>query len=254
MVSSRGYQFNFSQMLTEAMYDRIARGKKAKTMVAVFRDYFKSNLKLLSVLDVGCSTGFIANHLAKCFGKVIGVDIDETAINFARRQFDKDNIEFVVSDSQKMEFSENAFDAVICAHIYEHVPDANRLLEEIFRVLKLGGVCYFAAGNRINFMEPHYQLPFLSILPRSLAHIYVRTLRKSKFYYEKHLTYWGLNKLVSKFEKIDYTKKIIRQPERFEADYMLKPNTYKARIAQLIVKYAYGFCPTYIWLLRKPRI
>lgn len=252
MTRSRGYQFNFSKILPEAMHDREAREKKAKTIVAVFRDYFQSDLKSFSVLDVGCSTGFIANYLAKYFGKVIGIDIDETAIDFARRQFDNDNLEFVKSDSQKMEFSDNAFDAIICAHIYEHVPDAGRLLGEIFRVQKPGGVCYFAAGNRINIMEPHYNLPFLSMLPRPLAHIYLRAFRESKFYYESHLTYWGLKRLVYQFERIDYTEKIIQQPESFEADYMLRPNTHKARLAQLILDHAYWLCPTYIWLLRKP--
>ncbi|UCE55995.1 MAG: class I SAM-dependent methyltransferase [Desulfobacterales bacterium] len=252
MARTRGYQFDYSKILPEAMYDREAREKKAATIVAVFKDYFKADLKSFSVLDVGCSTGFITNYLSNFFGRVLGIDIDEPAIDFAKRQFGKDNLEFVKSDSQKMEFSENTFDAVICAHIYEHVPDASRLLGEIFRVLKPGGVCYFAAGNRINVMESHYNLPFLSMLPRPLAHIYVRASRKSKFYYEKHLTYWSLKRLVCKFERIDYTKKIIQQPESFEADYMLRPNTHKARLAQLIVKRAYWLCPTFIWLLRKP--
>jgi ubiquinone/menaquinone biosynthesis C-methylase UbiE len=252
MEHTRDYQFDFSKILPEAMYNRDAREKKAKTIVAVFRDYFQSDLKSFSLLDVGCSTGFIANYLATYFGEVIGIDIDESAVNFAKRQFDKDNLEFVKINSQKMKFPENEFDAVICAHIYEHVPNAGRLLGEIFRVLKPGGVCYFAAGNRINFIEPHYHLPFLSVLPRALAHLYIRASRKANFYYEKHLTYWGLKKLVCRFERIDYTKKIIQQPQRFEADYMLRPNTHRARLAQLIIKHAYWLCPTYIWLLRKP--
>jgi 2-polyprenyl-3-methyl-5-hydroxy-6-metoxy-1,4-benzoquinol methylase len=239
-------------MLHKQMYDSKGREKKAKTMIAVLRDYFKVDLGSLLLLDVGCSTGFISNYLADYFGQVFGIDIDEPAVDFAKHKFAKDNLEFAKSDSLKMEFPENAFDAVTCAHIHEHVPDAGRLLGEIFRVLKSGGVCYFAAGNRINVMEHHYNLPFLSILPRPLAHIYVRVFRKNKFYYEKHLTYCGLKRLVRKFERIDYTKKIIQQPEHFAADYMLWPNTHRARLAQLIAKHAYGLCPTYIWLLRKP--
>jgi 2-polyprenyl-3-methyl-5-hydroxy-6-metoxy-1,4-benzoquinol methylase len=252
MAQTRGYQFDYSKLLPDAMYDQSAREKKAKTMVTVFSDYFQSDLKSFSLLDLGCSTGFIANYLAEHFGEVAGIDIDEPAIDFARRQFERDNLQFLKSNSQKIKFPPNTFDAIVCAHIYEHVPDAHMLLGEIFRVLKPGGVCYFAAGNRLNVMEPHYHLPFLSILPRPLAHIYVRAARKSKYYYEKHLTYWGLKRLVCKFERIDYTKKIIRHPERFEASYMLKPNTRKAKLAQIIVNHAYGLCPTYIWLLRKP--
>jgi len=152
-----------------------------------------------------------------------------------------------------MKFSENIFDIAICAHIYEHVPDAERLMAEIYRVLKPRGVCYFAAGNRLNVKEPHYNLPFLSILPRSLAHVYIRTSGKNKFYYEKHLSYWGLKRLVQKFERIDYTQKIIESPEEFHAEYLISPDTKKGKLARLIVKYAYWLSPTYIWLLRKPQ-
>jgi len=248
----REYQYNFSQMLHKQMYDGRGRENKAKTMIAVFSDYFKTDLKSFSILDIGCSTGFITNYISDFFGQVVGIDIDEPAIDFAKHQFVRDNLAFFKSDSLKMQFSENTFDGVVCAHIYEHVPDAGLLLDEIFRVLKPGGVCYFAAGNRINFIEPHYRLPFLSMLPRPLAHIYVRASGKGKFYYEKHLTYWGLKGLVGKFGRIDYTRKIIRHPDRYAVDYMLGPGTLKARIARFIAQHAYALCPTYIWLLQKP--
>ena len=101
-------------------------------------------------------------------------------------------------------------------------------------------------------MEAHYQLPFLSILPKPLGHIYVRITRKGKFYYEKHFSYWGLKKLVRDFTVIDYTKKIIEHPEKFNMDYMLQPNTTKSKIARTIVNHAYWLFPTYIWLLKKP--
>lgn len=234
------------------MYDRKARERKAKTMVVVLSDFFEPGLRSLSVLDVGSSTGIIANYLSRYFGKVVGIDIDEPAIEFAGDNFEKDNLKFAVGDSMNMDYPENMFDVVICAHVYEHVPDANTLMEEIYRVLKPGGVCYFAAGNRLNVREHHYNLPFLSVIPRPLAHVYIKASGKGTFYYEKHLTYWGLKKLVCNFELIDYTKKVIENPKLFHADYMIKHNTKKARLAKLIVNYAYCLCPSYIWLLRKP--
>jgi hypothetical protein len=39
MKKSRGYQYNFSQILPDAMYDRESREKKARTMVAVLKDF-----------------------------------------------------------------------------------------------------------------------------------------------------------------------------------------------------------------------
>jgi 2-polyprenyl-3-methyl-5-hydroxy-6-metoxy-1,4-benzoquinol methylase len=143
------------------------------------------------------------------------------------------------------------FDVVICARVYEHVPDAVMMMDEIYRILKPGGVCYFATGNRLNIIEPHYHLPFLSMIPRPLAHLYVKWLGKGSLYYEKHLSYWALRALVRKFVIIDYTRSIIENPNRFSADYMLKTGAMKTRLAKWIVKHAYWLCPGYIWLLKK---
>ena len=62
----------------------------------------------------------------------------------------------------------------------------------------------------------------------------------------------NLKKLVSKFETIDYTLKIIKYPSRYSADDMLKEKTLKYYIFNLIAKFFYFMVPTYIWILRKP--
>jgi len=172
MKTNRAYQYNFSEMLHLQMHNVKGRERKAKTMIAVLRDFFKSDLKTFSVLDVGSSTGIIANFCSNYFGKVIGIDIDEAAIEYANRTHKKDNLEFIKNDSMAMKFQESEFDVAICAQVYEHVPDAKKLIQEIHRVLKPGDICCFAAGNRLNINEAHYNLPFLSVMPRPLAHIY----------------------------------------------------------------------------------
>jgi 2-polyprenyl-3-methyl-5-hydroxy-6-metoxy-1,4-benzoquinol methylase len=251
MIKNRGYQHNFSKIFPATMSDSQRREKKAKTMVAVLSDYLRSDLKPFSVLDIGSSTGIIANYLSKYFGKVVGIDIDKNAIAYAKNNFKKDNLQFAISDSMDIDYPDNSFDVIICAHVYEHVPDADRLMTAIHRVLKPGGVCYFSAGNRLTVKEPHYNLPFLSVMPRYFAHRYMKIVGKGTFYYEKHLSYWGLKRLIRNFERIDYTKRIIENLELFYADYMIKHGTMKFALARLIVNYAYWLCPSFIWLLRK---
>ena len=246
------YQYNFSEMHQAAMFDLQSRECKAKTMVSVLQDHFDTDLKSLTLLDLGSSTGLIANYLARYFDQVVGIDIDRPAVEFARSTHKKDNLAFIHGDSLKIDMPGNYVDAVICAQVYEHVPDAAMMLEEVYRVLKSGGVCYFAAGNRLNLIEPHYQLPFLSMIPRPLAHLYVKWAGRGSSYYEKHLSYWGLRALVHKFVIIDYTRSIIDNPHRYSADYLLKTGAMKTRLARWIVKYAYWLCPGYIWLLKKP--
>jgi ubiquinone/menaquinone biosynthesis C-methylase UbiE len=157
----------------------------------------------------------------------------------------------LVDDAMKLSFFDNSFDVVNCTHIYEHVPDSKQLMREVYRVLKPGGVCFFAAGNRLVFLEAHYKLPLLSVVPKFIAHKYIRFFKKADYYYENHLTYWGLRKLVSNFEIFDYTIKIIKNPKKYFASDMVKENSIAQFIYLNVLKMAYWLCPTFIWVLRK---
>jgi ubiquinone/menaquinone biosynthesis C-methylase UbiE len=233
------------------MCNRKDRENKALTMIAVLKDFYSGNIENLTVLDIGSSTGIIANALSKNFSKVVVIDIDLPAIEYAANQFRGENIRFSVADSMNLAFKTDQFDVAICAQVYEHVPNAAQLMQEIHRVLKPGGVCYFAASNRIMLVEPHYRLPFLSVLPVPLANCYVRLTDKGNIYYEKHLSFWGLKQLVGKFACVDYTRKIIEDPIRFHADYLLPSGSMKKWLAKLFVRHAYQILPGYVWLLKK---
>jgi SAM-dependent methyltransferase len=126
-------------------------------------------------------------------------------------------------------------------------------MSEIHRILKPGGICYFAAGNRVKFMEAHYRLPLLSVIPKWLGHIYVRLAGKAEKYYETHLSYWGLRKLVGAFEIVDYTKEVVRDPVKYSALDMVRPGSLKQKLSLAVLGAAYWCCPTYIWILRKPK-
>jgi SAM-dependent methyltransferase len=124
-------------------------------------------------------------------------------------------------------------------------------MAEIGRVLRPGGVCYFAAGNRWQWREPHYRLPLLSVVPRAVANLYLRLLGRGSHYYEKHRSHGSLRRLVRDFELHDYTLRLIREPRRFALDYLLPPASIKQRLASAIAALAPGLIPTYIWLLEK---
>ena len=93
---------------------------------------------------------------------------------------------FEESDALSFNFKDGGFDIVICNHVYEHVVDDEVLLNEISQVLKKQGICFFTAGNRIRFIEPDYGLPFLSNIPRGLAHRYLNIARRGHYHREKH--------------------------------------------------------------------
>lgn len=249
-ILSRGYQYNFSKN-SPYVYDTDNRERKARTMLAVLDDFLHKSLAECDVLNVGGSAGAIDNFLAEYARRVVGVDIDDSAIQHAQETFVKDNLEFQVADALNLPFDEASFDVVICSHVYEHVPDPVQMFAEIHRVLRPAGICYFSAGNRLMWNEPHYNLPLLAILPRPLAHVYIRLAGKADYYHEKHLTYWGLKSLVRAFRRHDYTVRLIEERDRFHTEYMLPSGSLKASIASKVASWFYWALPGYIWVLQK---
>jgi ubiquinone/menaquinone biosynthesis C-methylase UbiE len=245
----RGYQLNYSDINVE-MLDYEGRMKKAKKIISVLTKEC-GTLEEKKCLDIGCSGGIITHHLSSFFHHVTGVDIDEKAINKANKQFKSAKCEYKLADSMNLPFQDNQFDIVICNHIYEHVPDSQKLMNEIYRVLKNDGVCYFGAGNKYMIKENHYKLYFLSWLPQKLADSYIKTLRNIDNYYEKHLSYYGLKRLVSNYEISDYTEQIIITPQAFFEDdrklfkiLRLLPHS----IRRLLIRW---LTQTFIWVIKK---
>jgi 2-polyprenyl-3-methyl-5-hydroxy-6-metoxy-1,4-benzoquinol methylase len=243
------YQNEYASIRPQ-MYDVSSRVVKAKHIVLTLEDYYgKGKLKNLTVLDIGASTGIIDNFLSKYFKKVVGTDIDAGGIAYAKHKFKRQNLVFKKEDAMALTFKANTFDVVICTHVYEHVPNAQQLFDELHRVLKPGGVCYLAAINALWPMEPHYDLPFLSYLPKSLANIYIR-IKGKKEYYETPVTYWGLMNLTKKFRQVDYTKKILQNPKLFGYNNKVLGilPSFVFKISSYLAKY---IAPTTFWILIK---
>jgi SAM-dependent methyltransferase len=248
-LTKRAYQYGFSRD-NAAMHSLSGRQRKAGTMLAVLGEAMGDRLARATILNVGCSTGIVDEFLAPHVGNVTGIDIDEAAIRTAQERCKASNSAFSMGDAMNLRFKDSSFDVVICAQVYEHVPDSARMMGEIHRVLVPGGLCYFAATNRFCVVEQHYQLPFLSAIPIPLAHWYLRLLRRGLTYHERHLSLAGLRGLTSQFAVEDFTLRILADPDRYQAAYMLGSGL-KLGAARILSKMAYGLFPGYIWLLSR---
>lgn len=246
-MNDRGYQYGFSAG-NDAMHSIAGRQRKAATMLAVLSDALGDRLERARVLNVGCSTGIIDTFMAPHVARVTGIDIDAPAVDAARAHCGATNVEFHVGDAMCLDFPDASFDVVICSQVYEHVPDPVRMMGEIQRVLATDGVCYFAATNRFCIMEQHYHLPFLSVIPVPLAHLYLRLARRGNYYHERHMGLGGLRHLVRGFDVDDYTRRMLSDPDGYGARYMLG-NGLRLRMTRMLARIAYGMFPGYVWLL-----
>ena len=235
------------------LHDPQSRVRRARRIVAILRECGVPDLANAVALDVGCSAGLITLALAPEFRRVVGVDRDAEAIACALRQRGNGgSVSFLVGSGEALPFPDRSFCVVICNHVYEHVADASELMNEIRRVLEPGGACYFAAGHRLQIIEPHYRLPFLSWLPRRLAHRYLRVVGRGTEYRERFVAPWRLKHLISGFARSELVSaRMLREPERFELTEGLLRYRWVRNLLRVAPAWAAWLAPTYVWVLWK---
>jgi len=82
-------------------------------------------------------------------GKVIGVDIQERFNVVARKYseiFGYDNVDFILGDIRELPLEDNLADVIISNYTLPLLAEKEKVLSEIYRVLKEGGNCYIYDG------------------------------------------------------------------------------------------------------------
>lgn len=97
------------------------------------------------VLDIACGTGLVSFETARAVGPdghVLGVDISGRMVDSAERRAREaklPNCSFARMDAETLSLPEASFDAVLCALGLMYMPDPERALREMRRVLRPGG-------------------------------------------------------------------------------------------------------------------
>jgi len=171
---------------------------KGKRTVQILLDY---KAKKAKVLDLGCGTGLTLSVLAKTFPNSVGCEIGKREVA-ATKEILKAvgvSIPVILYDGYRLPFGNDSFDVVTSVEVYEHVDKPEVMLKEIKRVLKPHGILLISTANKLWPIEPHYHLPFLSLLPKRVAGFYLRALKRAKTYDDINLpTYENFLSCVSK--------------------------------------------------------
>jgi 2-polyprenyl-3-methyl-5-hydroxy-6-metoxy-1,4-benzoquinol methylase len=149
-----------------------------------------SQMKLLAlvgpaqrVLDVGCSTGYLAERLQQRGATVVGLDMDERSAELARR-FCTD---VLVGDIETMElpFEAASFDAIVCGDLIEHMRDPQAMLARLRPLLRPGGRLALSTPNianwamRLSLLFGRFRYTEWGILDKTHTHFFTRkTLRE----------------------------------------------------------------------------
>ena len=107
-------------------------------------DLFLSFLNGKLILDVGCGTGKDGAYFRKKGYEVIGIDLSDKMLNYARKR-----INVMKSDFRNLPFNDSVVDGIWSNTSLVHVRDKQIVIEEWRRVLKKGGILAITIQNKI---------------------------------------------------------------------------------------------------------
>jgi len=112
-------------------------------------------------LDAACGSGYGTSILANNVKKIIGVDISEHAIGFAKINFPSKNIHFDVQDLENLKFPKNLFDVIVSIETFEHVKNQEKILKKFKQILKKNGLLIISTpdatiNKKMGFVSPFH--------------------------------------------------------------------------------------------------
>lgn len=103
----------------------------------------------LQVLDFGCGTGYGTAMLASVANRALGVDIDASALDWARRSHRASNLTFQRNGDFLADFEPHQFDLITCFEMIEHVgeSDQEKTIQALAKVLRPEGLLLISTPN-----------------------------------------------------------------------------------------------------------
>jgi SAM-dependent methyltransferase len=142
--------------------ERIIPDETSRGIVAIHLKRYEFARRLCAgkrVLDAACGVGYGTAYLAEAADTVVGVDVDETAVAYARERYARPNVEYLAEDLLDLSLPDASFDAVVSFETIEHVPDQERYLAHVKRVLRPNGF-YVVSTPRADVTNMQPENPF----------------------------------------------------------------------------------------------
>jgi len=168
-----------------------------KEVLAWFGD-----IKGKKLLDAGCAKGRFTKALVERGAFLTGIDITENFIKIARENVAEAS--FGLASITDIPFQTNTFDGILCIQVMEHIPDTEKAIREMARVLKRGGRLIIIDKNILSLH--HRYLAPTSLLKR-IQETRGKWMYPEDFpFREKHFTLGKLDRILGKYCSVARSK------------------------------------------------
>jgi len=102
------------------------------------------------VLEIGCGRGFYLKTLKTVWPglNITGIDVNQKYLDKARNFLEGLDVKLIVGDATKLPFKNQTFDRIIASEVLEHIPNDQKAIYEMHRVLKPGGIVLITVPNK----------------------------------------------------------------------------------------------------------
>jgi SAM-dependent methyltransferase len=103
----------------------------------------------MTVLELGCGTGYLTQELARSGAEVVAIDISPELLEIAKANCSAPNVRYQIENAYSMSYDDAVFDSVVGSSVLHHL-EIEEALRGVYRVLKPGGTIYFTEPNMLN--------------------------------------------------------------------------------------------------------
>lgn len=112
------------------------------------------------VLDIASGEGYGSFLMSKVANKVVGVDIDKSAIAQANSKYKNNNLSFLCGSADKIPLDDHSVDVLISFETIEHHDKHEEMFQEIKRVLKPNGILIMSSPDKKYYSDLQKNNPY----------------------------------------------------------------------------------------------
>ena len=173
-------------------------------------DRIPAVIKGKEVLEIATGPGLLAKHVAPAAARMVATDYSDGMIAEAKKGECPDNLTFEVADATSLPYEDDSFDAVLISNALHVMPEPEKALKEIDRVLRPGGILIapnfvehkagfgsrlwsgiltlagikfehqWSGSEYLNWLESHgWRVTFSKLMAARISLMYTECIRKS---------------------------------------------------------------------------
>ena len=170
--------------MSKTIWDRFApvyslAMKSQKNIYDYMYSHIRGKVKGKNVLELATGPGLIAKHVADAADRMIATDFSPDMIAQAEKGGNPPNLTFEIADASDLHYKDKTFDVVIIANALHVIPNPEKVLSEIDRVLKSGGTLIAPNFIERKISKPNFWQKLLDSLGVKFEHQWTSEQYKS---------------------------------------------------------------------------